>query len=76
VFCKTGLALKNESLLEPTFTIELANGYGGYLPTREQHALGGYETWRCSATFLAIDAEEQSRATALELLANVAGTLE
>lgn len=21
------------------------NGWGGYLPTPEQHALGGYETW-------------------------------
>ena len=26
--------------------IELANGYNGYLPTPQQHALGGYETWR------------------------------
>ena len=28
-----------------TFTIELANGSYGYLPTPEQHRLGGYETW-------------------------------
>ncbi len=28
-----------------TFTIELANGSYGYLPTPEQHELGGYETW-------------------------------
>ena len=27
------------------FTIELANGWYGYLPTPEQHELGGYETW-------------------------------
>ncbi len=25
--------------------MELANGHYGYLPTPEQHALGGYETW-------------------------------
>ena len=25
--------------------IGLANGRHGYLPTSEQHALGGYETW-------------------------------
>ncbi|MBX7255590.1 MAG: hypothetical protein K1Y02_04435 [Candidatus Hydrogenedentes bacterium] len=74
VFCETGLALKSESVLKPTFTIELANGYGGYLPTREQHELGGYETWRCSASFLAVDAEEQIRAAALRLLAKVAET--
>ena len=28
-----------------TMVIELANGYHGYLPTPEQHHLGGYETW-------------------------------
>ena len=45
-FVETGLAIKQQSPLKPTFTIELANGYNGYLPTPEQHALGGYETWR------------------------------
>jgi hypothetical protein len=25
--------------------VELANGHYGYLPTPEQHELGGYETW-------------------------------
>ena len=44
-FVETGLAVKKTSPLQPTFTIELANGYNGYLPTPEQHALGGYETW-------------------------------
>ncbi|NLY02563.1 MAG: hypothetical protein GXY83_41320, partial [Rhodopirellula sp.] len=33
------------SPLKPSFTIELANGGYGYLPTPEQHKLGGYETW-------------------------------
>jgi hypothetical protein len=27
------------------FTMELANDGYGYLPTPEQHKLGGYETW-------------------------------
>ena len=31
--------------MKQTFTIELANGSFGYLPTPEQHKLGGYETW-------------------------------
>jgi hypothetical protein len=44
-FVETGLDLKARSPLEPTFTISLANGSGGYLPTPEQHRLGGYETW-------------------------------
>lgn len=45
VFAETGLEIKRRSPLQPTFTIELANGSYGYLPTPEQHALGGYETW-------------------------------
>jgi neutral ceramidase len=44
-FTQTGLELKAESPLRPTFTISLANGSYGYLPTPEQHELGGYETW-------------------------------
>ncbi len=44
-FTETGLELKARSPLKPTFTMELANGGYGYLPTPEQHKLGGYETW-------------------------------
>ncbi|GAB5405208.1 MAG: neutral/alkaline non-lysosomal ceramidase N-terminal domain-containing protein [Aureliella sp.] len=44
-FTETGLELKNRSPLPDTFTIELANGSFGYLPTPRQHRLGGYETW-------------------------------
>lgn len=45
IFCETGLELKRRSPFKPTFTMEIANGYYGYLPTPEQHKLGGYETW-------------------------------
>jgi neutral ceramidase len=44
-FVEIGLHLKKESPFKNTFTIELANGHYGYLPTPEQHRLGGYETW-------------------------------
>ncbi len=44
-FAETGLEIKAKSPFKPTFTIELANGAYGYLPTPEQHELGGYETW-------------------------------
>lgn len=44
-FVETGLAIKQESPLQPTFVIELANGAEKYLPTPEHHELGGYETW-------------------------------
>ncbi len=45
VFTETGLEIKQRSPMKSTFTIELANGSYGYLPTPAQHELGGYETW-------------------------------
>ncbi|GAA4442691.1 neutral/alkaline non-lysosomal ceramidase N-terminal domain-containing protein [Bremerella cremea] len=44
-FTETGLEIKSRSPFDDAFTIELANGSFGYLPTPEQHRLGGYETW-------------------------------
>lgn len=40
-----GLQLKDESPFDQTMVVGLANGRYGYLPTPEQHRLGGYETW-------------------------------
>jgi len=45
VFVDIGLEIKTRSPFKDTFTIELANGSSGYLPTPERHRLGGYETW-------------------------------
>ena len=67
-FVETGLAIKKASPFRPTFTIELANGYNGYLPTAEQHALGGYETWRAKSSYLAVDSEAKIRSTLLDML--------
>jgi hypothetical protein len=40
-----GLDLKRRSPFPRTMVVGIANGYNGYLPTPEQHRLGGYETW-------------------------------
>ncbi len=45
VFTEIGLEIKARSPFKSSFTIELANGSYGYLPSPEQHQLGGYETW-------------------------------
>lgn len=45
VFAEIGLELKEKLPAKNVFTIELANGSYGYLPTPSQHELGGYETW-------------------------------
>ncbi len=44
-FVEIGLELKKRSPFPKTMVVGLANGRHGYLPTREQHQLGGYETW-------------------------------
>ncbi len=44
-FVEIGLELKKRSPFPRTMVMGIANGYNGYLPTPEQHKLGGYETW-------------------------------
>jgi len=44
-FVEIGLDLKKRSPFARTMVLGIANGYLGYLPTPEQHRLGGYETW-------------------------------
>lgn len=45
VFCEIGLEFRSKSHQQPAFLVSMAHGYFGYLPTPEQHRLGGYETW-------------------------------
>lgn len=68
VFVQIGLELKSKSALKPMFNIELANGYNGYLPTPEQHRLGGYETWRAKSSYLETEASTKITATLLGLI--------
>jgi hypothetical protein len=67
-FAEIGLELKKRSPFRPTFTISLANGYNGYLPTPEQHRLGGYETWRARSSYLEVDASTKIVSALLEML--------
>jgi hypothetical protein len=71
-FCQTGLTIKAKSPFKPTMMIGMANDYAGYLPTEEQHALGGYETWRAKSSFLEVKAATKIQAAALELLNTLA----
>lgn len=65
-FAEIGLELKEKSPFPHSFTIELANGGEGYLPTPEQHALGGYETW-LTTNKVQLDASEIITANLLEM---------
>ncbi|MDB6118073.1 MAG: Neutral/alkaline non-lysosomal ceramidase [Verrucomicrobiaceae bacterium] len=72
VFVEIGLDLKKTMPLEEHFTISLANGYNGYLPTPEHHKLGGYETWRARSSYLEVDASTKITAQLKEMLKEVA----
>jgi len=67
VFCATGLEIKRSSPFKPTFVVGLANGCFDYLPTPEQHKLGGYETW-LESCLLEPDAEPKIVETLLGML--------
>jgi len=66
-FVEIGLALREASPFAATFTIELANGYYGYLPTPRQHELGGYETW-LGTNNVEVEASDKLVAKLTELL--------
>ena len=68
----TGLTIKKNSPLKTTMVVSLANGWDGYLPPPEQHALGGYTTWRCRVSCLEVEAEPKIRKTVVKLLSEVA----
>jgi hypothetical protein len=68
VFAETGLEIKQNSPFDATFIIELANGYGGYLPTAQQHEWGGYETWPARSSHLEISAASRIRKRLGEML--------
>lgn len=55
VFVEIGLALKQQ-LPHPTFIFGIANGYVGYIPTREAYETGGYEvvSSKCQASAAAV----------------------
>jgi hypothetical protein len=44
-FTGLGMEIKRRSPFPDTYVAELANDWIGYLPDREAHRLGGYQTW-------------------------------
>ncbi|MDG3007855.1 hypothetical protein [Paludisphaera mucosa] len=68
VFTEIGLEIKAKSPFKPTFTIELANGLYGYLPSPRHFAIGGYETWM-GTNFVEPEASPKIVATLLDLFA-------
>lgn len=73
VYALTGLKLKGRSPFAAHFNIELANGAEGYIPTPEQHVLGGYTTWPARTAGLEVDAETKIVDTLVGALEEVTG---
>jgi hypothetical protein len=71
-FVEMGLEVKAKSPFKPTFMIELANDYRGYIPTVEGHAMGGYETWRAKSSYLEKEAAPKLVSAALRVLGRLA----
>jgi hypothetical protein len=65
-FAEMGLELKAKSPFPRSFTVSIANGYYGYMPTPRQHQLGGYESW-VGTNRLEIDAAPKITAALLRL---------
>ena len=73
VYALTGLKLKAHSPMKQTVNLSLANGATGYIPPREQHALGGYTTWPARTAGLEVGAEARIVGGVLALLETVSG---
>ncbi len=73
VFAEIGLTIEANSPFPTTAVVELANGWEGYLPTRQAFAEGGYETRLARSSKLAEDTAEQVVAKAREVLEAVSG---
>lgn len=68
MFCRFGLDLKHASPFPVTAFIELANGYSGYVPTRVDYELGGYETRLARSAYAApFTGEEMVAVAAMQL---------
>lgn len=72
-FVEIGLDLKKTTPFTRHFTVSLANGYNGYLPTPEQHKLGGYETWRARSAYLEVNASTKIAKKLKSMLAELKG---
>lgn len=67
-YASSGLAVKAQSPFKPTFVIDLANGYNGYMPPPAHFELGGYSTWRARSSYLQENTEPRVIAKLVELL--------
>ena len=71
-FTALGLDIKKRSPFKYTYIAELANDWIGYLPDREGHRLGGYQTWMGLHSYADVGTGERVADLAVELLNELA----
>ena len=67
-FTGLGLEIKQRSPFKHTYIAELANDWIGYLPDREAHRLGGYQTWMGLHSYAEIGTGEQMANAVIQML--------
>lgn len=71
-FTGLGVEIKKRSPFKNTFVASLANDWVGYLPDREAHELGGYQTWMGLHCYADIGTGERVVEEVLEMLNQLA----
>ncbi len=67
-----GVDIKKRSPFPNTVVAELANDWIGYLPNREGHQLGGYQTWMGLHSYAEVGTGERVTDTIVEMLNELA----
>ena len=67
----TGLESRNRARTSGRSPSNWPTATAGYLPSPEQHELGGYETWPARSSFLEVQAEPKIREVVVGLLRDV-----
>ena len=67
-----GVEIKRRSPLKNTVVAELANDWIGYLPNREAHEMGGYQTWMGLHSYAEPGTGERIADTVVEMLGELA----
>jgi putative membrane-bound dehydrogenase-like protein len=71
-FTALGVDIKKRSPFKSTYVAELANDWIGYLPNREGHELGGYQTWMGLHSYADVGTGERVADLAVSLLNELA----
>ena len=72
-FTSLGLDIKQRSPFKNTYVAELANDWIGYLPDRNAHELGGYQTWMGQHSCAEIGTGERMADEVIAMLNELAG---